>query len=175
MSIARSLQDGGGMNKVAFVVANAEAPLPFARASFDKVLFLDVCEHLNRRAEVLREIERVLRPDGLMLVSAPNRENSWKRCLRAAGLPYYSDADHKIEYTLAELEAELSLGGFHVVGAPQPVVLETPFAGLIDFAGGISLGLYARLHRWKIEAARRNPSEATGWRVVCAKTNARAG
>jgi SAM-dependent methyltransferase len=167
---ARQLQRDDDISNVLFLVASAETTLPFRNASFDKVLVLDVIEHLNHRVELLREVKRILRPDGLLLLSAPNRENSWKQRLKSAGLPYYADPDHKIEYTLPELLAELSAAGFKVVGEPLPTVVETPLAGFIDVIGGLNLSLYRRLSQWKIKKVLHNPKETTGWRVVCCGT-----
>ena len=144
-------------------------PFPFPDRTFDKVLFLDVIEHLVPRIEVLREIHRVLADAGRLLVSGPNRESSWRRTLRAAGLFAYSDPDHKIEYTRAEFLAELHAAGFEAEGPVMPVVLDTPWAGVIDAVGGLSLSLYDRLSRWKRDAALRRPEESTGFRVVARK------
>jgi SAM-dependent methyltransferase len=139
---------------------------PFADGAFESVLFLDVIEHVVERVAVLREIHRVLRPDGRLLVSGPNRDSSWRRTLRAAGLFAYSDPDHKIEYSREEFLAELEAGGFAPVGPVMPAVYDTPWAGAIDALGGVSLGLYARLSRWKREAALRHPEESTGFQVL---------
>jgi SAM-dependent methyltransferase len=144
-------------------------PFPFPDRAFDAALFLDVIEHLEPRVAVLREIHRVLRDDGRLLVSAPNRETRWRRRLRDAGCFAYSDPDHKIEYSREEFLGELARGGFEPDGPVMPVVLDTPWAGLIDAAGGLSLGLYDRLSRWKREAALRRPEESTGFRVVARK------
>ena len=144
-------------------------PFPFPDRTFDKALFLDVIEHLVPRVEVLREIRRVLADDGRLLVSGPNRESSWRRTLRAAGLFAYSDPDHKIEYTREEFLAELHAAGFEAEGPVMPVVLDTPWAGVIDAVGGLSLSLYDRLSRWKRDAALRRPEESTGFRVVARK------
>jgi SAM-dependent methyltransferase len=143
--------------------------LPFPDAAFDSVLFLDVIEHVVPRVAVLREIHRVLAPGGQLLVSGPNRETRWRRTLRAAGLFAYSDPDHKIEYTRAEFVGELAAGGFTVDGDIMPVVLDTPWAGLIDALGGLSLGAYDRLSRWKRRAALRRPDETTGFRARATK------
>lgn len=143
--------------------------LPFADGSFDAVLFLDVIEHLLPRGAVLAEIRRVLRDSGRLLVSGPNRGTRWRQRLREAGLFAYSDPDHKVEYTDAEFIAELRAGGFEVDGALMPVVLDTPWAGVIDALGGLSLSLYARLSRWRREAALRRPADSTGFRAIARK------
>ena len=62
--------------------------------------------------------------------------------------------------------AELAAGGFAPAGPVLPVVYDTPWAGAIDALGGVSLGLYARLARWKREAVLRRPQESTGFQVV---------
>lgn len=153
--------------RVIFALADLGESIPTASATFDAVLLLDVIEHLAARQQLLREIHRVLRPEGKLFISAPNRDTRWKRQLRAAGLPAMADPDHKIEYTWDELVAELRTGGFHVIAGPLPIVYDTPWAGLIDLLGGISLSAYRRLARWKVAAAQRSPEETTGWRVVC--------
>src|SRR5204862_230322 len=138
----------------------------------DRALSLDVTEHLVPRLDVLREIHRVLTEDGRLLVSGPNRETRGRRTLREAGLCAYSDPDHKVEYTREEFLAELAAAGFEPDGPVMPVVLDTPWAGAIDAVGGLSLGLYDRLSRWKREAAVRRPEESTGFRVVARKRRA---
>jgi len=139
---------------------------PFRNGMFDAALFLDVIEHLHPRQAVLAEIRRVLVPGGRLLVSGPNRDTTWRRRLREAGLFAYSDPDHKIEYTQDEFIAELRAGGFEPEGPIWPTVYDTPWAGLIDAAGGLSLGLYERLARWKHDAALARPAESTGFRVL---------
>ena len=139
---------------------------PFRSGTFDAPLFLDVIEHLHPQQAVLAEIRRVLVPGGRLLVSGPNRDTTWRRRLREAGLFAYSDPDHKIEYTQDEFVAELQAGGFEPEGPIRPTVYDTPWAGIIDAAGGLSLGLYARLARWKHDAALARPDESTGFRVL---------
>ena len=142
---------------------------PFPDRAFDAALFLDVIEHLDPRVAVLAEIHRVLTDEGRLLVSAPSRDTRWRRRLREAGLFAYSDPDHRIEYTREELLDELRQGGFEADGPVMPVVLDTPWAGLIDAAGGLSLAVYDRLSRWKREAAVARPAESTGVRVIARK------
>ncbi len=170
LAIGRRLMAERGVKTLRLLKASAEACFPFADGVFDKVLFLDVLEHLHQRQTTLREIGRVLSDSGSVFLAAPNRETSWKRRLQAAGLFHYSDPDHKIEYSREELETELKEGGFRVEGEFMPVVYDTPWAGLIDFVGGLSLTGYQRLSRWKREVAERCPQESTGWLLRCRKS-----
>ena len=155
-----------GLDNICLLARDITTSFPFPAGHFDAVLFLDVIEHIHPRVEVLREIRRVLKPEGRLLVSGPNRETTWRRRLREAGLFAFSDPDHKVEYTREEFLDELRAGGFIPESPVMPVVYDTPWAGLIDALGGLSLGLYARLSRWKREAALRHPEESTGFQVV---------
>jgi SAM-dependent methyltransferase len=166
LRVAAAEARAGGLQNVQLFAWDLARPFPFPEKSFDTALFLDVIEHLHSRLEVLREIRRVLKPSGRLLVSGPNRDTAWRRTLRAAGLFAFADPDHKVEYTEAEFLAELSAGGFEPVGPVMPIVYDTPWAGVIDALGGVSLRLYARLSRWKRDVALRRPLESTGFRVV---------
>lgn len=57
---------------VRFLCASAES-LPFPEAAFDNVLLNEVLEHVTDEAQTLREIYRVLRPGGYLIISSPNR------------------------------------------------------------------------------------------------------
>jgi SAM-dependent methyltransferase len=166
LAVAVATARAAGARNVHLFAWDLTRAFPFAPARFDAALFLDVIEHLHPRREVLQEIRRVLRPGGRLLVSAPNRESTWRRRLREAGLFAFSDADHKVEYTEVEFLAELRAGGFEPAGPVMPVVYDTPWAGAIDAVGGLSLPLYARLVQWKRDVALRRPVESTGFRVV---------
>ena len=56
------------------VRAGSVTALPYAEASFDRALCLDVLEHLtfSEQPRALAELHRILRPDGELLISVPN-------------------------------------------------------------------------------------------------------
>ena len=61
-----------GVHNLAFVHGDC-ARLPFAQAVFDRVVSFETIEHIEAQEGFLAEIARVLRPDGVLLVSSPNR------------------------------------------------------------------------------------------------------
>jgi len=80
--------------------------LPFKDGKFDLVTALDVCEHLNDDAAGLREIARVTRPGGWVILTVPAFAFLW------------SDHDrvlwHKRRYTLSQLTARVTGAGLSV-------------------------------------------------------------
>jgi len=155
--------------KASFFAADLEQGLAVREQRFDTVICLDLLEHVYARDLLLQEIRRALKPRGTMLLSVPNRGTSWKRRLDRAGLFSYSDPDHKIEYTLEELEAELGKNGFRIEHL-HPTVYDTPLIGAIDLVGGLSLPLYRRLTEMRRRLARRYPEENAGFFAVCQAT-----
>lgn len=72
-----------------FYLQQADAScLPFADASFEKIVCSEVLEHIENYPAVLREIHRVLKPNGIFAVSVPR---AWpeKICW------WFSDAYHE--------------------------------------------------------------------------------
>ena len=49
------------------------AALPFPDATFDAVVSFETIEHIQEQAQFLDEVRRVLRPDGLFVLSSPNK------------------------------------------------------------------------------------------------------
>ncbi len=151
---------------VRFVLGDAARIPPFRDRSFDTIMAFDIIEHLPDRSGFLQRMRRLLKPGGVLLLSAPNSRTRFKKLKRLAGLPTYSDPTHVVEYTLDELQEECRRNGFETRN-PAPVTLDSPFYGIIDFVGGLSLSLYEFLDRRKRRLAKENPANSTGFRLCC--------
>ena len=169
LEVAQKMVSNRALSNVRFYQRNIYENLDFAPRSFDKILLLDVLEHLSDRDTVLAKLRRLLKDKGLILIALPNRVTRWKKIRKSVGLPYYHDSDHKIEYTQEEICEEMRRNRFEIFSDFSPVVIDTPLEGLIDLIGGISLHAYRGLINWKISAALKNPGDSTGWRFVVRK------
>ncbi len=84
-----------------------DAELPFAHEHFDVVTMLAVLEHLEYSQQVLREIHRVLKPNGILVLTVPS---IWSKPLleflayRLGVLDEKEIRDHKHYFTRDRLE-----------------------------------------------------------------------
>ena len=65
---------------IAWIAADLNEPLPYDGASFDVVVSAEVIEHLENPRFVARELFRLLRSGGVLLLTTPNNE-SWRSLL----------------------------------------------------------------------------------------------
>lgn len=156
------------IKSVTFEMVNLEEKLKYENNSFDKVIFLDVLEHLNNRDQILREIKRILKPKGLLFISVPNSQTSWKSLQRSVGVCSFSDPDHKTEFSERQIKALLERHRFRIEHFGYGY-LDTPFRGLFDIIGGISLGVYKKFSQWRRKKAQQRPQEASGFEIVIQK------
>jgi len=73
--------------------------LPLESNSFDVAVAMDVLEHLDTIERAVDEIQRILRPSGLLIVSGPTESRLYKAGRIVAG---FSDDYHSL--TVAEVE-----------------------------------------------------------------------
>jgi SAM-dependent methyltransferase len=71
-AVAHARATYAAVANAAFEQADCTA-LPFAEASFDAIVSFETIEHIDRQAQFLDEAARLLRPDGLLILSSPNR------------------------------------------------------------------------------------------------------
>lgn len=118
-------------------------PFPFESSSFDVVVFCEIIEHLLMDpAAVLREIKRVLKPNGKLILSTPNvarLENVLRLAVGANIYDPYSGhgpyGRHNREYTKHELFSLLDYLGFTLeilfsadvhAGIPEEIEIPEP-------------------------------------------------
>ncbi len=80
--------------------------MPFANASFDLVLATDIIEHVEDDLEALREIGRVLSPDGKVLITVTAFPILWGLQDRIS--------HHKRRYTRRDLVDKVTRSGFFI-------------------------------------------------------------
>jgi SAM-dependent methyltransferase len=116
---------GAGLLGSAYHDGDLNGRLPFADASFDVVLSIEGIEHLEDRFAYLRELHRVLKPQGTLILTTPNIVGLRSR-VRFLGSGFYHrdsrplreterDPFHHIALsTLADLRYALHTSGFRL-------------------------------------------------------------
>jgi SAM-dependent methyltransferase len=108
----------------------------FAGREFDRVLLMDVLEHLRQPERLLAECRQRLRRNGFLLVSVPNVANITVRAMLLSGRWEYAergimDRTHLRFYTRASARRMLEQAGFRIVEQkmtvmPLEVVIGSP-------------------------------------------------
>jgi len=122
--------------------------LPFADASFDKVVLSEVLEHLPEDGPAVREAARVLRPGGVLAVSVPHAGYpflwdplNWAR--ERLGLGHFSAepwsgiwTDHRRLYTKEALSELVQGAGLEVTDVHLETRFSFPFAHHVVYGIG---------------------------------------
>ena len=119
-----------------FVQASLEDGIPAeAGDGFDVIVAADVIEHLSRPGQVMRDMFRVLRPGGQVVLSVPNFAHWYPRIRVAAGLFGYDrrgilDETHLRFFTRATLRRLVRASGFDILeeratGLPMRAISES--------------------------------------------------
>jgi SAM-dependent methyltransferase len=77
IELAETSVEAARRRDVGEVVAGSLDTLPFPDSSFDLAVTLDVIEHLDDDRKALRELRRVVRPGGYLLVTVPAYQWLW--------------------------------------------------------------------------------------------------
>ncbi len=99
------------------ICGNALA-IPFKKHSFELVIITEVIEHIEDAEAALYEINRVLTPGGLMLLSTPNADSIDFRIGRFFGINvenFYMSSEHVHEYRWGELSDLIRMSGFEIL------------------------------------------------------------
>jgi 2-polyprenyl-3-methyl-5-hydroxy-6-metoxy-1,4-benzoquinol methylase len=121
------------------VLADLDKPLPSLRGRFDVVVCGDILEHLKDPLGILLAITRLLRPDGIAIVSVPNIVHLWIRLQMCFGRFEYThrgilDATHLRFFTLASFrrllqQADLEILELKATPVPLPLVVPERYHG----------------------------------------------
>lgn len=123
------------------------AEIPFEDSSFDVVTCMEVIEHVENPERVLDELRRVLKPDGLLLLSTPNRE------VVVPGNPF-----HLHEFTPYELVETISRRFRNVAARRQHTWVATGVMDDATLSGGPGLIEGAELSRPPAALAGEEPT-----------------
>ncbi|WP_420625041.1 class I SAM-dependent methyltransferase [Candidatus Poriferisodalis sp.] len=140
------------------VVADATS-LPYADASFDRIIAAEVLEHIVDDERAIAELARVLRPGGTIAVTVPARAAE-RVCWTLSGdyhAPKVPDGHVRI-YSSGELRAKLAAAGLYVSDSHGAHGLHTPYWWLRCLVGPHNdehplVRAYHRLLVWDITAA----------------------
>jgi len=149
------------------VCAPADDP-PFAAGSFDAVFAGEILEHLADPETALRRWIELLRPDGRLVVTTPNRRHLLTRVRRHE---LVENPEHLFEWDLHQLRRGLTGAGAavdHVEGLAVPVPVYVPRHGWRDLTGAAVRRVPVR-RRWVvavIEAGRWTPGLAVNLAAV---------
>ncbi len=110
-------------------VASAQ-DLPFQSASFGVVIIKHIVEHLPDPPQALREIHRVLEPDGLLVLATPNLDSLLKPWKGAKWIGYL-DPTHISLKRPAEWLALIGQAGFKVLRKFADGFWNVPYVPLI--------------------------------------------
>ncbi|MCK5241045.1 class I SAM-dependent methyltransferase [bacterium] len=108
-SEAIALCEFRGIPQERLVLGNAESMMQFEEQSFDLVTAVEILEHLEHPEKALREILRVLKPGGTLIITVPADMKLWSERDERLG--------HRHRYTVADLIASVAQADFEVLKA----------------------------------------------------------
>lgn len=117
---------------IKLIPTNTENNLPFTSNNFDTVVSLALIEHLHNPTKVIKDMHRVLKPDGILLITTPNAK--WRGLLEflaSVGLISKNEIDdHKTYFSTRSMFNCLKSNGFD---SKKIAITTYPFRKLFDF------------------------------------------
>jgi SAM-dependent methyltransferase len=99
----------------------------FAAGEFDAATLLDTLEHLEAPVETLREVFRILKPGGMVLVQTPDLD-SWSRKTLGKNWAVLSPAEHLGYFTGRTLARALGRAGFEAETVGNLLIFDPEYA-----------------------------------------------
>jgi len=88
--------------------------IPFADAEFDVVYMMQVLEHIARPNDLLQEVNRVLKPAGVLYVAVPNAKSPWRRIFGKYWVAGWFAPYHVFAYSQQPISVLAAAHGFEV-------------------------------------------------------------
>jgi SAM-dependent methyltransferase len=131
--------------------------LPFADATFDKVIAAEILEHLPDDHVAMAELARVLKPGGRLAVTVP-RWLPEKVCWLLSDAYHSNEGGHIRIYRADELRERLDAAGLDVEGGHHAHALHAPYWWIkcavgVDNAEHVLVKAYHRLLVWDMMRA----------------------
>jgi SAM-dependent methyltransferase len=117
--------------------------LPFADASFDRIIAAEVLEHLPEDTRAMAELARVLKPGGSIAVTVP-RWGPEKVCWALSDAYHANEGGHIRIYKGDQLRERLEQAGLEPVGGHHAHALHAPYWWL-KCAVGVDKGEHPRV------------------------------
>jgi SAM-dependent methyltransferase len=148
--------------------------LPFADASFDRVICAEVMEHVHDYVGAARELARVTRPNGRIAVTIPTA-TSEHLYLRLGDHYFESPGGHIRIFRPRQLAEGLAQAGFATEGVGFAHAIHTPYWMLRSAVGLPDADAFrlVRMYRWLLIRATTSPFMARLEKVldyVCPKS-----
>jgi SAM-dependent methyltransferase len=139
-----NLEDIAVKGKTECARVDLNQPLPFGNGAFDGVFCIECIEHLENPFHLMRELARILRPGGTLILSTPNimSTNARSKYLTSGHLPHF--------FELACRWEEVKEAGYQGHIMPIPLTLLLYLAYINDLqVTDMRTNKYVRRFRWK--------------------------
>ncbi|KKQ11853.1 MAG: methyltransferase domain-containing protein [Candidatus Babeliales bacterium] len=140
---------------IGYLKLNLESTFPFQDQSFDTIIAFDVIEHIENETQLINELNRVCKNDGIIIGSVPHDNDKF---LPDYNLTFYhrSDLTHKRYYLPETLYSKLCAAGFDIKtvelhGGINPQVIAEFFPKHTRFLIKKIIGMFRRMGLINIE------------------------
>ena len=117
-----------GFPKNRFKIVDVREKLDYPDNTFDTILFIEVLEHLGVMENTFKELTRVLKPDGHIIITTPLL-NHWKKRLKLLlGKSVFAGYHYRFFFRY-EIENELKKNGLYIADEIKVGRLPKRFSG----------------------------------------------